>query len=887
MSGRSSAVTPQSFATFGELLHYLRERAGLSQRELALQVGYHYSYMSRIEKNERIPDAATLMARFVPALGLENEPQWTSHLLQLATGAEKNESPLTGIRTTPAAPAPKPETVSPGPDAALNPLPVSLTPLLGREKETETLVMLLARNDVRLVTLVGAPGVGKTRLALHVANQIQDLFAHGAVFVNLAAVSDEKGVLPAFAGAFGVMETSDSELMARLLHFLRQRNLLIVADNFEHLIAAAPQLIRILGASPETKIIVTSREALHVPGEHEFTVEPLPVPRVSDEPSEEFTSIQLFVQRAQAVKPDFQRTNQNLNAIAEICRRLDGLPLAIELAAPRIKMLNPQAMLAQFDRHLDWVARGVQPARQTLRGALEWSHNLLSENKKVLMRRLSVFSGGWTPESAEAVCADVEPSDSPASVRREDIFDLLIQLVDRSLLVTEKMEDETRFRFLEIIHAFGREKLAQSDEELEMRNRHLAFFAEFAEEGERNLYGVSPVKWAAAIEREYANIRAALDWGLRAEASLNDGLRLAASVSRFWIRRSHFREGIEWLHAYLARAGDPEHETVRAKMLFRAGGMAAYMFDFDTAARLCQQSLELSRALENKRSVAAALFYMSEIALGLRQPRDARIALEEGISLCRADYYPQLLSLALTNLGLALDMEGNYKDAQSTILEGLAIAKQVGDTWGMSRALLGLGDIHRLNEHYDEAIDYLERNLEVTRKLGDRYAEGITLANLSNLYTLKDEFGRSEQCADRAFAIFQNLGDEVQQPFPLRMMGYAAIHSGNLVRARVLIRESLKGNRALEHIPGQFACMVALAQCHLAEKNAKQAVSLCGLIEKHLLVDGVKLMHPDVKALTEVLGQAKKKLGTAAYEAAYRAGQSMILDDTILELMTG
>ena len=894
MVGRAGTFSPDSFNNFGELLRYLRERAELSQRELALQVGYHYSYMSRLEKNERLPDTATLMARFVPALGLEDDPRWTERLLRLAASEEKTMAPRrSGLSS--ASTAPKTDASFPILESPLSQLPLSLTPLLGREKEVETITKLLMRFDVRLVTLVGPPGVGKTRLAIHVANEVIGMFAHGAVFLDLAPFREPQEMLAALANALGIQETSGATLMSHLIGNLRQRNILLVIDNFEHILGAASQLVQLLGNSPQVRALITSREALRVTGEREFSVLPLPLPQKEgmDTPFEssqliDYAAIQLFAQRAQAVDHEFQLTIENLNAIAEICRRLDGLPLAIELAAARSRILTPQAMLSQFDRRLDWVAHGTRDSsntsRQTLRGAIEWSYNILSEAERILMRRLSVFSDGWTTPAAEAVCG-WEGAEANSSLNRAEVMDLLIQLVDKSLVVTEKQEHETRFRFLETIHDFAREKLKSSGEEVRTSNQHLAYYADFAEDLERHIDGFDQVKWALSADQEHNNFRTALDWGLHPEANLSDALRLAAAVSLFWIARSYFREGFERLTPYLNCATEPEQQPWRARILFRAGAMANYMFDFATGRKLCEEAIALSRSLDEKRSLANALFYLGEILLNLDQFAAARKAFEESISLCWEENYPSQLSVSLTSLGMLLGREGDYQSAQSTLEEALAIASRMNDLWGMSHALLSLGSVNRYHNHYEAAIDYLERSLEMTLKIGDRHSEGVSYSNLAILYVIQGEYAKAGHAAEKAFAVFQRIGDEVQQPFPLRMMGYAAIHAGNFVRARVLIQESLRGNRRLEDIPGQFACVVAFARCYFEEKDFKRAISLCALIETLMKRDNVKLLEPDMKALQEVLVQGKKKLGKSNYEAAYSEGKSLSLDEQIMKLM--
>ena len=894
MIGRASTLGPDSFHNFGELLRYLRERAELSQRELALQVGYHYSYMSRLEKNERIPDIATLMARFIPALGLEDDPRWTERLLRLAASEEKTIAPRkSGLSS--ASSSPKTDATFPILESPLNQLPLSLTPLLGREKEVETVTKLLMRFDVRLVTFVGPPGVGKTRLAIQVANEVVGMFAQGAVFLDLAPFREPQEMLAALANTLGIQETSSNSLMSHLIGNLRQKNILLVIDNFEHILSAAPQLVQLLGNSPQVKALITSREALRVTGEREFSVLPLPLPQKGEadtvlESSQliDYAAIQLFAQRAQAVDHEFQLTLENLNAIAEICRRLDGLPLAIELAAARSRILSPQAMLTQFDRRLDWVARGTRDSsstsRQTLRGAIEWSYNILSEAERALLRRLAVFSDGWTTNAAEAVCGWEAPDANPV-LSRAEVLDLLIQLVDKSLVLTEKQEHETRFRFLETIHDFTLEKLKSSGEEVQTRNRHLAYYADFAEQMERHIDGFDQIEWALAGDQEHNNLRAALEWGLHPQAELSDALRLAASVSMFWIARSYFREGFERLTLYLNCVTESDQQPLRAKILLRVGAMANYMFDFATGRKLCEEAILLARPLGEKRSLASALFYLGEILLNLGQYQEAHTAFEESISLCWEENYPSQLSMSLTSLGMLLGRQGDYARAQSTLEEALAIASRTNDLWGKSHALLSLGAINRYHNHYDAAINYLERSLEMTLKIGDRHSEGVSYSNLAILYMIKEQYAKAGRAAEKAFAVFQTIGDEVQQPFPLRMMGYAAIHAGNLVRARVLIQESLRGNRSLEDIPGQLACVVAFARCYFEEKDYKRAVSLCALIETLMNRDSVRLLEPDLKALQEVLMQGKKKLGKSNYEAAYSEGKSLALDEQIMKLM--
>jgi predicted ATPase len=892
------SISPSSFTSFGELLRFLRERVELSQKELALQVGYHYSYMSRIEKNQRTPDPATLMARFVPALALDSEPEWTARLLELAGGSESKLSPLTSPLNSRPISAPPP-TGLPIFDLSASNLPIILTPLLGRDEEVVALTNLLAREDVRLVTLIGPPGVGKTRLAAHIAAQIAGLFAHGPLFVDLTSIADVDAFLPTLAEALGMRETSDAPLLKSIVASLRPRNLLLVLDNFEQVINAAPHIPPLLFGAPGVKIVATSREALHISGEYEFPLVALSLPepssplaQVATETEDSFetllhySAVQLFVQRAQAVQPTFKLTRENAPAVVDICRHLDGLPLAMELAAARIKTLSPQAMLQQLDHRLDWLTRGSRDAnstRQTLRGTMEWSYTLLAEPERTLLRRLSVFSGGWTLRAAESVCADSKDPTRETILRREDILDVLIKLVDKSLVIADTGTQQARYRLFETMREFGREKLLQEGELTEVLNRHLKHFTEYAEESESHLDGFEQAKWIEISEKEHNNFRSAMDYSLTPGAGLIYGLRIGAAISLFWIERNHFHEGIERLQNLLQRAVDPDHQQAKAKILYRAAAMHSRLFSYRAAYKLCEQGIEICRTLADGRSLASALYYMGEICIALHDYAQAKTVLEECVSICWNIPFPQQLNMALTCLGRVYDEQGEHERALAITKEALAIAEQIDDTWGTIHALQLLGTINSYSAERDIAIDYFERSLPAIRLIGDRYAEGITLANLSILYNLKEDYPASGHAAERSFALFQSIGDEVQQPFPLRMMGYSAIHTRNIIRARTLIFESLKGNREQGHVPGQLACLIALATCEMMKENVTKAVALAGLVENHIKTEAQSLMEPDALALNHLLVQGKEKLGKKIFEQALRQGRSLHLEEIVAQ----
>jgi predicted ATPase len=799
-----------------------------------------------------------------------------------------------------APPAPKTDSAIPAFEFSLSPLPLSLTPLLGREKEVATLTKILSRFDVRLVTLIGPPGVGKTRLAIQVANEAAGMFAHGVHFVDFAPVSGSNGFLPVLAQGLGVNDIPDVPLITRLMQALRQKNVLLVLDNFEQLTEAAPQVHQLLSSASQINILVTSREPLHIAGENEFTVPPLPLPqRMRSEQGVEnvqdlmeYAAIQLFVERARAVQSNFRLTPENTPAVVEICSRLDGLPLAIELAAARVRTLSPQAMLLQFDRRFDWLApnkRAEQSSRQTLRGAIEWSYNLLSEKEQILFRRLSVFSDGRTVESVEAICADPKIPDASAGpcLYANEILDVLMQLTDKSLLFSDTLEKEARFSFLETIHDFAREKLRQSGEEVTFRNRHLAYYCKLAQQAEIELERADQVAWVERCEREHNNMRAALDWSLKEGADLQTGIQLAASLSFFWIVHNHFIEGLDRIKVFLQRAYNLSQEHVLAKLLYRTGDLHLHRGELDSALKLCTQGVELCRKIDQPRLLAPALYCLADTHLALGDLPAVRLALKEAVEVSWEINYPEVHGISLILLGWVYHLQGEHASAHATLNEGLALAQRISNYWAIAFGLQTLASMFRYDGNYMEAEDNFKRCLEVSGIVGDKFIVGVVQANLAILTNLQDQYVESGKYAEEALGIFQTVGDEIQQPFLLRMMGYAAIQAGNLVRARVLIQESMKGNRALEDIPGQLACVVATARCCLAEKEVKQAVALCALIEARTNTDNVKLLEPDGKTLQEVLIYGKKILSKSAYENAYATGKALQIEDEIMKIMDG
>ena len=841
MKGASSVITPASFETLGELLRYLRERARLSQRDLAAQVNYHYSTISRIEKNNHLPDIPTLMGRFVPALELDDKPEWIARLRELASSGTRPE------------PTPK-AGASLADDSAPTALPVPFTSLLGREHETDALWEMLRRVDVRLVTLVGPPGVGKTRLAIHAAGQVASWFPDGVIFADLAPVTRADAVIPAIASALGIPETSGTSNLASLQSRLRNQRMLIVLDNFEQVLPSAQQVAKLLTASPDLKLLATSREALRLSAEHVFPLRPLSLPDTIDSlPALLDTPvIRLFVDRASAIRPGFALTEENVSAVTEICARLDGLPLAIELAAARINMLSPHDMLEQIDRRFQWLIDGARDShtwRQTLRGAFDWSYNLLSKEERAFLRRLSVFAGGWTLSAAEAVCA-------------KDALPLLSQLVNKSLVVAEP--DHGRYHLLDTVREFAHEKLAELREDQALRDKHLAYYAGWAEHLESKLDAIPLGESQRLADAERNNLHNALNWALENSSQRTDGLRLITASAWIWFRHSHFSEGTEWANRFIPLSGDRQFRSLRARLLYRTAALAEFAYwreKHDEIKSWFEEAESLARDLGDKQALAHALYLHTEVYLDNRDLENAARVCAESVSLCREIKETRLLCLALSDLGVIWHGMRKKNEARAALGEALEIAtreKYVREEgYALRRLVLNL----RVDGDYAEAVKVNQRALRAVRASGDRINIGQALVSMAVLTSALDDFSAMGQFAQEAYDMFQSIGSEFQQPFPERLMGYAALHTGDPQRARALCLDSIQRNHALgeDHVVGVYGGLVLLAEIEFAERNYDQAINLYGFVSAQVETKSISFQEPDARALERVKHALEKK----------------------------
>jgi predicted ATPase/DNA-binding CsgD family transcriptional regulator len=612
-------------------------------------------------------------------------------------------------------------------------LPITRTSLIGREAQILAARTFLLEQAVPLLTLTGPGGVGKTRLALAIAHEVADAFSDGVVYVDLAPLAEPTLVLPTIARILEVPETPHHPLIAQLVTTLRSRHLLILLDNCEHLVdAVAGCVADLLAACRSLQVLATSRESLHIQGEQEFLVEPLLLPSPRDVASPDLVAqhaaVRLFVERAHAANPAFVLDAGNAAAVAKICCRLDGLPLAIELVAVRTKLLPPPTLLARLERRLPLLTDGPRdaPARQqTMRDAIAWSHDLLTPTEQALFRRLAVFSGGSTLDAAEGIVTlPQEP--------QIDIVEGLASLVDKSLLRRDLQRDEEpRLAMLETVREYAEALLAGSGEAERVRRRHAVWCLELVERAEPEMLGARQIIWLDRLEAEHDNFRAALARALE-RGETETGLRLAGALLRLWRWHGHLCEGRGWLERLLSAPGDVAPLT-RAKALLALGVLTKMQQEFARAAPLFEEALATYREHGDIGSVARTLLHLGETMLGQGDRERARSYLEEALAAARAAGEHGYECVLLKTLGYIARLEGDYPRATRLLEEALTIGREIGFAFGAAEALAYLGETARDRGEDARAAELLTQGLTAFRELGDRVGVGLCLIGLASV----------------------------------------------------------------------------------------------------------------------------------------------------------
>jgi predicted ATPase/DNA-binding XRE family transcriptional regulator len=725
--------------SFGATLRELRDAAGLTQEELASRAGLTAKAVSALERGERKRPYPHTVRSLAEALGLSDDERTSLFATIPSRSAEASSAASSRQATSVHAERPG-DGAAPSSTGALA---VPHTPLVGRERELEEIERFLRERRVRLLTLTGTGGVGKTRLALEAARRLSsagELLADGVIFIGLASLNDATLVMPTIAQSLGLREVEGRSAREALYAYLKERRLLLVLDNLEHLLESVPEVVALIEGCPALAVLATSRAPLRVRGEQEYPVGPLGVPDPARAPLAEEVSgapaVELFVERARAASPSFGLTEANAAAVAAICWRLDGLPLALELAAARARFLGPTALLSRLDQALQAEGARDLPERQrTMRATLDWSHDLLHVPEKELFRRLSVFAGGWTLEATEAVGED-------GGSEAEDVLALLGYLVEQSLVVSEGDADGSlRYGMLEPIRQYALEKLEQSGEEEDVRRLHAAFFLALVEEAEKELTGPDQGAWFDRLETEHDNLRAALLWSLEGEEP-DTGLRLAAALWRMWNARGYMQEGRGWLERALSSTDDrPSSE--RARALNGAGALAYQQGDLDSARGLFEESIEVGRVLGDNVMVSRAMHNLAIFMLGVNE----------------------------------------FSQAKGLFEQCLIMDRESGNKSRIAYSLGGLADVYQCMGDLAKGIEYYEQSLALHRELDDRRSIGITLHNLGELTQLQGDLKKAEDLYRQSMAVVREIDDKWLTVHVLMTIGSLSAVQGRQERA--------------------------------------------------------------------------------------------------------
>jgi predicted ATPase/serine/threonine protein kinase/DNA-binding CsgD family transcriptional regulator len=761
-------------------------------------------------------------------------------------------------------------------------LPAQPSPLIGREQEIQAVYTLLGQPEVRLVTLTGPGGVGKTRLGLQVATDLLDDFPDGVRFIPLAPISDPDLVIPTIAQTLGIKEAGERPLLDLLQSFLRDKYLLLLLDNFEQVLTAAARLSDLLSGCPHLKTLVTSRAVLHIRGEHEFPVPPLALPDLTQLPEREaltqYAAVALFLQRAKATRPDFQLTPANTRAIAEICVRLDGLPLAIELAAARIKLLPPQALLARLEHRLHVLTSGAQDApirQQTLRNTLAWSYDLLNAEEQRLFRRLSVFVGGCTLEAVEGLYHALD--DPP-----EYVLDGVASLIDKSLLRQVEQEgEEPRLLMLATIREYGLETLASRGELERTRRAHVAHYLALAKRAELELRGPQQGAWLERLEREHDNLRAVLQWSLEQAGDEEVGqhreiaLRFGGALHMFWWTHGHWSEGRNFLEQALAVC-EGVAAPVRAKALYAAANLTFVQSNYERTEALAEESLALYRELEDQPGIALSLWVLGNVAWVRGNTARARSLLEEAVALARAVNDEELAAWALFSLGLVESSQGEYARACRLYEESLILFREVEHKKGIAHILSQLALALFVSQSDQVRVrSLLEECLTLSSELG--FKEGIAAASsLSGQLALSQGDGATARSlAEKSVALYKEMGHRHGTAESLTVLGKVVAAQGDPTAARTLYEESLALSSTLGEKWVIAAGLLGLGEVIAAQRQGAWAAQLWGAAEALRDATGIPIPPVELADYERAVSAARVHLGEKAFAAAWAQGRSM------------
>jgi predicted ATPase/DNA-binding CsgD family transcriptional regulator/transcriptional regulator with XRE-family HTH domain len=763
-------------------------------------------------------------------------------------------------------------------------LPLLLAPLIGREQQEQAISALLLNPAVRLLTLTGTAGIGKTCLAQKVATDLSEVFTYGVCLVQLAPISDPDLVVPAVAQTLGLRDVEERLLFESLKAFLRDKHLLLLLDNFEQVLEAAPMLVELLLACPSIKILVTSRAVLRVDGEYEFSVPPLSLPDPLHLPAYEeilhYAAVALFVQRAQMVKPNFVLSDDNAAAIAQICIRLDGLPLSLELAAARSKLLSPQALLGRLNHRLAVLtgARQDAPTRQqTLRATISWSYDLLNAEEQRCFRRLAIFVGGCTLEAAEAICSGVGDSSLPA-------IDLVASLLDKSLLQqSDRDGDEPRLLMLETIREYALETLANSGELEATEEVHAMYYLTLVERGDPELFGHQQHLWVDRLTRDSENLRAALQW-LLAQQHQESLLRLASSLGWFWYMCGRLSEGMFWLEHALRGVGQDVAISARIKGLCYEAFIALHLRLIDLHTSRAQECLALARQQRDYRYFALASWSLVHYLLARGDVLEARVQAEETMAFVwipgsRDEGWS--LACALNALGSVILYQGEYAQTQDLFERATALFKKVGDLWLYGEMHLRLADVYLARGDEMKGRTLLDERVAIHAQADNSWATGWFLGLFGQIALRQGAIARAQILLEAAMKRHQQLGDQQGQALIYALLAQAAASENDYMLSRTLAAQSLEIARTVQDTGSLILCLEELADVVAGQEEPAWAAQLWGAAERYREASDAALPLVERLGRARRIEQAQRLLGGQVFAERWAEGRNMTAGQAI------
>lgn len=872
-----------SATSFGRWVKEQRKRLDLTQKDLAQRIGCSLSTIQKIEIGQRQPSRqiAELLAEHLE-IGIEQQ----SSFIHLARTQSTESLPVPSVELPPPQP--------------INNLSTPLTPLIGRDLEVKTISASLLGDDVRLLTISGPPGIGKTRLALQVAKTLLPHYRDGVCFVALAPISEVRSIIPAIAQTLKVAETKHLSLSERLKSYLRNKQMLLVLDNFEHLMTGAPWIAELLESAPHLNVLVTSRATLRLYGEHEFVTSPLGLPDIENLPPfhilSGYAAIELFIQRARAVKSEFALNEQNGHSVAEICVYLDGLPLAIELAAARSKELTPKALLARLINpsgmqivRLGMLAGGpsnLPPRQQTLRNAIEWSYNLLTPTEQRIFRSLGVFVGGCNLAALSVLHGFPKVAHIERTEDRENWLQQTIHsLVNKSLVVRQaETGSESRIMLLEMIRAYALEQLTLNGEIEDIRQVHANYFLCMAEEVVARSHTTHGDEIWAPLRVEQDNLRAALRWTLINNESM--ALSLATALAAFWNNEESFSETSEWLGRILAQV-TPQSSRCYADAACRFGVSLWMQGEYTSAQHWFSESVARWRSLKDESELAIALHFQALVWYYRDEYEAALIPAKEAVALLRTQQKPIWLATALNILGMAYSAMGDYAMASSVLEECLQLFQQHKHDWGVALALLGLADIPYAEGDYGAAHAYIEEAVRLYRRLRERWFLSQTLLYLGKILWHQDAPSQAIACWEESVMLGRRVGGKGFVAGSLLLLGFATLQQGDIEQAQLYLDESLAIYQQIEHNAGIGYALSGLVgvmvyRGHEDMEQRIKATRILGAVAT-LLASRSKLLDDIEKShYMRIVAEVSAQLSDATFTTARAEGERWTLDQCLL-----